>query len=78
MKTTIRLSNLLFEKYPNSANKLTDILDKHKISFEKLENRMTEIAIFEASNGQIQVQPGQDTVCLNQAQIIVFFECDQS
>ena len=38
MKTTIRLSNLLFKKYPNSANKLTDILDKHKISFEKLEN----------------------------------------
>ncbi len=38
MKTTIRLSNLLFEKYPNSANKLTDILTKHKISFEKLEN----------------------------------------
>lgn len=38
MKTTIRLSNLLFEKYPNSANKLTDILDKHKISFEKLGN----------------------------------------
>lgn len=39
---------------------------------------MTEIAIFEASNGQIQVQPGQNTVCLNQAQIIVLFECDQS
>jgi prophage maintenance system killer protein len=39
---------------------------------------MSEIVIFEASNGQIQVQLEQDTVWLSQAQIIVLFERDQS
>ena len=38
MKTTIRLSKLLFEKYPNSANDLRNILNKHNISFEIIEN----------------------------------------
>ena len=38
MKTTIGLSNLLFEKYPNSANKLTKVLKKHKISFKEIQN----------------------------------------
>jgi hypothetical protein len=39
---------------------------------------MSDIAIFEASDGQIQVQLEQDTVWLSQAQIIVLFERDQS
>jgi len=38
MKKIIRLSNLLFFKYPNSAKKLTNILNKHNISFEIIEN----------------------------------------
>ena len=38
MKTTIRLSKLLFEKYPNSAKELVEIFDKNKISFEEIEN----------------------------------------
>ncbi|MGE4384209.1 MAG: agmatine deiminase family protein [Arcobacter sp.] len=38
MKTIIRLSKLLFEKYPNSANKLTDIFKKHNIEYEVLED----------------------------------------
>ena len=38
MKTTIGLSSLLFEKFPNEASKLVHILDKHNISYEKLEN----------------------------------------
>ena len=38
MKTTIRLSKLLFEKYPNSAKKLVEIFDKNKIPFEEIEN----------------------------------------
>ena len=31
MKTTIRLSNLLFEKYPNSAKKLVEILKEKPV-----------------------------------------------
>ena len=38
MKKIIRLSNLLFTKYPNSAKDLTNILNKHKIFFEIIEN----------------------------------------
>lgn len=38
MKKIIRLSNLLFSKYPNSANDLRNILNKHNISFEIIEN----------------------------------------
>ena len=38
MKTTIRLSKLLFEKYPNSVKKLVEIFDKNKIPFEEIEN----------------------------------------
>lgn len=38
MKTIIRLSKLLFEKYPNSAEKLTAVFDKHNIEYEVLEN----------------------------------------
>ena len=38
MKTTIRLSKLLFENYPKEATKLTDILNKHLINYEVLED----------------------------------------
>ena len=38
MKTIIRLSKLLFEKYPNSAEKLTTVFNKHNIEYEVLEN----------------------------------------
>ncbi len=38
MKKIIRLSNLLFTKYPNSAKDLTNILNKYNIYFEIIEN----------------------------------------
>lgn len=39
---------------------------------------MNEIVIFESSNGEIQVQLEQETVWLNQMQLIALFERDQS
>ena len=45
MKKIIRLSNLLFSKYPNSANDLRNILNKHNISFEIIENTKDTIEI---------------------------------
>ena len=38
MKTTIRLSKLLFDNYPKEANNFADILNKHHIDYEVLEN----------------------------------------
>jgi hypothetical protein len=38
MKTTIRLSSLLFERFSNEAAKLVDILDKNNITYETQEN----------------------------------------
>lgn len=38
METLINLSQLLFEKYPNSANKLVTIFKKHNIKYKVLEN----------------------------------------
>ena len=38
MKTTIRLSKLLFTNYPKESKNLVEILNKHNISYEILEN----------------------------------------